>query len=258
VAWAGREEACFQLAAAAAALPRVKRCAVQETHNGKAAVCGCVSSGRQPHTLLAMMKAKGRFRPGDLSFLQVCIARAATLHPVPTPPTSPNTTLSPGVFSGQRACQHAQLGIPETGSRADSGTPPAASRPLHSLTLLQALAKALSGATGLEGSYRRAVAAELADEALQWIATRTVDVVTPSPSLIPTVNGNTVRSFSTHGQQSAAKGSSATVSRSDIRIIQHLDSSALGLVRRWLLIGAVSLSTYPPPPPRPQPQLHCL
>jgi hypothetical protein len=28
--------------------------------------------------------------------------------------------------------------------------------------------------------------------------------------LIPTVNGYTVRSFSTHGQQSAAKGSSAT------------------------------------------------
>jgi hypothetical protein len=65
--------------------------------------------------------------------------------------------------AGQRACQHAQLGIPETahgptleyhqlphgssthsltrpagytgdGSRADSGIPPAASRPLHSLT----------------------------------------------------------------------------------------------------------------------------
>jgi hypothetical protein len=28
---------------------------------------------------------------------------------------------------GQRACPHAQLGVPETGSRADSGTPPAAS-----------------------------------------------------------------------------------------------------------------------------------
>jgi hypothetical protein len=38
----------------------------------------------------------------------------------------------------------------------------------------------------------------------------------PSP---PTVNGNTVRSFSTHGQQSAAQGSSTTVSRSDIRLI---------------------------------------
>jgi hypothetical protein len=54
-------------------------------------------------------------------------------------------------------------------------------------------------------------------------------------SLIPTVNGNTVRSFSTHGQQSAAKGSSTTVSRSDL--IQHFDSSAHGLVRRWLLLG---------------------
>jgi hypothetical protein len=56
-----------------------------------------------------------------------------------------------------------------------------------------------------------------------------------APSLIPTVNGNTARSFSTHGQLSAAQGSSTTVSRSDIRLIQHFDSSALGLVRRWLL-----------------------
>jgi hypothetical protein len=58
-----------------------------------------------------------------------------------------------------------------------------------------------------------------------------------APSLIPTVNGNTVRSFSTHGQQSAAQGSSTTVSRSDLRLIQYLDSSALGLVLRWRLIG---------------------
>jgi hypothetical protein len=58
-----------------------------------------------------------------------------------------------------------------------------------------------------------------------------------SPSLIPTVNGNMVRSFSTHGHQSAAKGSLTTVSCSDIRLIQHLDSSGHGLVRRWRLIG---------------------
>ena len=64
-----------------------------------------------------------------------------------------------------------------------------------------------------------------------------VDTNCTALSLIPTVNGNTVRSFSTHGQQSAAKGSSTTVSRSDIRLIQHLDSSAHGLVRRWRLIG---------------------
>jgi hypothetical protein len=56
-------------------------------------------------------------------------------------------------------------------------------------------------------------------------------------SLIPTVNGNMVRSFSTHGHQSAAKGSLTTVSCSDIRLIQHLDSSGHGLVRRWRLIG---------------------
>jgi D-serine deaminase-like pyridoxal phosphate-dependent protein len=56
-----------------------------------------------------------------------------------------------------------------------------------------------------------------------------------------------VRSFSTHGQLSAAKGSSTTLSRSDIRLMRHLDSSALGLVRRWRLIG-YSLSTYYTPP----------
>jgi hypothetical protein len=63
------------------------------------------------------------------------------------------------------------------------------------------------------------------------------------PSLIPTVNGNTVLSFSTHGHQSAAKGSLTTVSRSDIRVIQHLDSSALGLVRGTSLVLPRPLST---------------
>jgi hypothetical protein len=58
-----------------------------------------------------------------------------------------------------------------------------------------------------------------------------VDTKCTTPSLIPTVNGNTVRSFSSHGQQSAAEGSSTTVARSDIRLIQYLDSSARGLVR---------------------------
>jgi hypothetical protein len=73
-----------------------------------------------------------------------------------------------------------------------------------------------------------------------------VDTNCTTPSLIATVNGNTVLSFSTHGQQSAAKGSSTTVSRSDIRLIQHLDSSALGLVQRWLLIGHFPLHLFPP------------
>ena len=73
-----------------------------------------------------------------------------------------------------------------------------------------------------------------------------VDTNCTAPSLIPTVNGNTVRSFSTHGQQSAANGSSTTVSRSDIRLIQHLDSSALGLARRWLLIGYFPILYDPP------------
>ena len=53
-----------------------------------------------------------------------------------------------------------------------------------------------------------------------------------TPPLIPTVNGNTVRSFSTHAQLSAAKGSLTTVLTTLIRLIQHLDSSALGLVRK--------------------------
>jgi hypothetical protein len=69
-----------------------------------------------------------------------------------------------------------------------------------------------------------------------------VDTKCTALSMIPTVNGNTVRSFSTHGQLSAAKGSSTTVSRSDIRLSQYLDSSAHGLVWRWLLM-AISLST---------------
>jgi hypothetical protein len=59
-------------------------------------------------------------------------------------------------------------------------------------------------------------------------------------SLIPTVNGNTVRSFSTHGQQSAAKGSSGL-----------FDFSALV----WSGDGAylaISLS-YITPPPLPAP-----
>jgi hypothetical protein len=73
-----------------------------------------------------------------------------------------------------------------------------------------------------------------------------VDTNCTAPSLIPTVNGNTVRSFSTHGQKSAAKGRSTTVSRSDIRLIQYLDSSALGLVRRWRLIGYFPIRLLPP------------
>jgi hypothetical protein len=66
---------------------------------------------------------------------------------------------------------------------------------------------------------------------VQWVPGADVIVAqvgAHTPNRIPTVNGNTVRSFSTHGQQSAAKGSSTAVSRSDIRLIQYLDSSALG------------------------------
>jgi hypothetical protein len=63
---------------------------------------------------------------------------------------------------------------------------------------------------------------------------------------------HTVRSFSSHGQQSAAQGSSTNVSRSDVRLIQYLDSSAHGLVRRWLLIGYFPIHLSPPTPPASQ------
>jgi hypothetical protein len=74
-----------------------------------------------------------------------------------------------------------------------------------------------------------------------------VDTKCTTPSLIPTVDGNTVRSFSTHGQQSAAKGSSTTVSRSDIPINSTFGLSAHGLVRRWLFIGYFPIHLKPPP-----------
>jgi hypothetical protein len=61
--------------------------------------------------------------------------------------------------------------------------------------------------------------------------------------LITSLNGNTVRNFPTHGQLSAAKGGSATVSRSDIRLIQYLDSSAL-----WFDGAEVALIGYFPIP----------
>ena len=54
--------------------------------------------------------------------------------------------------------------------------------------------------------------------------------------------------FPTHGQLSAAKGSSTTVSRSDVRLIQHLDSSALGSVQRYLFIGYFAIHLLLPLP----------
>jgi hypothetical protein len=75
-----------------------------------------------------------------------------------------------------------------------------------------------------------------------------VDTKCTTPSLIPTVNGNTVRSFSTHGEQSAVKGSSTTVSRPDIRFIQYLDSSAaVGFGSEVALIGHVPIHLLPRP-----------
>ena len=39
-----------------------------------------------------------------------------------------------------------------------------------------------------------------------------------------------------------------TASRADTRLIRHLDSSAHGLVRRWLLIGSLPIHLLSPPP----------
>jgi hypothetical protein len=65
------------------------------------------------------------------------------------------------------------------------------------------------------------------------------------PAHHPNSYGNTVLSFSRYGQQSAAKENSTTFSRSDIRLIQYMDSSAHGLVRRWRLIGYFLIHYYP-------------
>jgi hypothetical protein len=74
-----------------------------------------------------------------------------------------------------------------------------------------------------------------------------VDTICTALSLMPTVHVNTVRSFSTHGHQSAAKGSSTTVSRSDIRLIHFFNSAICGLmVRRWRLIGYFPILYNPP------------
>jgi hypothetical protein len=59
-----------------------------------------------------------------------------------------------------------------------------------------------------------------------------VDTNCTALSLIPTVNGNTVRRFYYARTTVRSQGSSTAVSRSDIRLIQYLDSSAQGLVRR--------------------------
>jgi hypothetical protein len=72
-----------------------------------------------------------------------------------------------------------------------------------------------------------------------------VDTSCTALSLMPTVNGNTVRSFSTHGHQSAAKGSSTTVSRSGILYLS-LPFLFGSVVRRWRLIGYFPILYNPP------------
>jgi hypothetical protein len=73
-----------------------------------------------------------------------------------------------------------------------------------------------------------------------------MDTKCTTPSLIPTVNGNTVRSFPyARTTVRSERKLKTTVSRSDIQLIKHLDSSALGLVRRNLFIGTSSSTYYP-------------
>ena len=58
-------------------------------------------------------------------------------------------------------------------------------------------------------------------------------------------------SLRTNNNPQAAQGRSTTVSRSDVRFIQHLDSSAHGLVRRRLLIGHFPIHLFPSDPSTP-------
>jgi hypothetical protein len=102
-------------------------------------------------------------------------------------------------------------------------TPPARFPYAHFLILyyppLDTYARTLTNQHGSHRQCRRndATCTELAHADMTTLPK--VDISCTALSLMPTVNGNTVRSFSTHGQQSAAKGSSTTVSRSDIRLI---------------------------------------
>jgi hypothetical protein len=84
----------------------------------------------------------------------------------------------------------------------------------------------------------------------------------PHPPRIPTVDGNTVRSFYYARTTVRSQGSSTTVSRSGIQLSWHFEYSAHGLVRRGRLTGAVSLTACYPhvncgagPYPRPDPTL---
>jgi hypothetical protein len=64
-----------------------------------------------------------------------------------------------------------------------------------------------------------------------------------------TVSDTNSTNGNTHGQQSAAKGRSTTVTRSDIRSIQHLGSSAhawFGPEVQALLVALNWLFPYPP------------
>jgi hypothetical protein len=62
-----------------------------------------------------------------------------------------------------------------------------------------------------------------------------MDTNCTTPSLIPT-GTVTVRSFSTHGQHPQPKAAQPLSQRSDIRLIQYLDSSRFGLevALNWL------------------------
>jgi hypothetical protein len=65
-----------------------------------------------------------------------------------------------------------------------------------------------------------------------------------TPSLAPTVNGNTVRNFPTHGQLSAAQGSPTTVPAWHLFNVLTPRLCDL-MVRRWRLIGYFPILNYP-------------
>jgi hypothetical protein len=100
-------------------------------------------------------------------------------------------------------------------ARGDKSPHTAKPKPTH--THHNTYARTLTNQHGSHRQCRRNDATELAHADMTTLPK--VDTICTALSVIPTVNGNTVRSFSAHGHQSAAKGSSTTVSRSDIRLI---------------------------------------
>jgi hypothetical protein len=96
--------------------------------------------------------------------------------------------------------------------------------------------------TNQHGSHRQRGSADImmlpSSAHADMTTLRKVDANCTAPSLIPTVNGDTVRSFSTHEHQSAAKGARPLSHALTSDLYNILTSRLCGLmVRRWRLIG---------------------